>query len=464
MSTKHPHPLKRCVVRVAVPLASIAVPCAAAGYLVPAHAATVTYPVAETAAIVQSNTTLGVSDPYLYFDTQAQINQALATMQSMGVNDVRIDIPWAGVEPVNGVYNWSTIDMIVKAAAARGMGIDAVLNDTPSWAVTPGTPAISGAPASPAQFAAFASAVASRYGQEISAYEIWNEPNSIASYDPINPETYTQLLQAAYPAIKKANPNAIVIGGVVGSTLTWGNLTMNPVNFVQAMYADGAKGYFDALSFHPYQQTLPFTAGGSVPNSPLLQLEAIEQLMVANGDGSKQIWATEYGESTAGSTQLNQAQYILNFLQGWSSISYTGPVFIHTLYDLNSSSTDTNLDDQYGLFTANGTPKLAVQVIEWWTANHPQTTVAKAAVTMAVAAPAAAASLVGAVAQGVMSGLGAAAADVAAAMTPTPKKTTVSVSAATVTPAVSSAVTSPTKSTGVHHANAPAKRTLRSHD
>ncbi len=49
----------------------------------------------------------------------------------------------------------------------------------------------------------------------------------------------------------------------MGAGSTWGgNLTMNPVDFVTAMYnAGGANGYFDALSFHPYDYYAKFSDG-----------------------------------------------------------------------------------------------------------------------------------------------------------------------------------------------------------
>ena len=52
-----------------------------------------------------------------------------------------------------------------------------------------------------------------------------------------------------------------MIGGVVGSVTTYGNLTMNPIDFVDGIYAAGGEPYFDALSFHPHQYTTQFSQG-----------------------------------------------------------------------------------------------------------------------------------------------------------------------------------------------------------
>ncbi|GAB7069542.1 cellulase family glycosylhydrolase [Mycobacterium hodleri] len=178
---------------------------------------TATINVAPLAAIDESSDTVGFADSDLYGMTPTQIDAQLDQMQAMGVENVRVMIPWAGVEYYPGYYNWSTVDYMVNAADSRGMGVLGVINSTPSWATEPGQPALSGAPASPAAYGDFAGTVAARYAGKVGAYEIWNEPNSYAFYSPQpDPAGYTELLKAAYPQIKAADPHATVIGGVVG--------------------------------------------------------------------------------------------------------------------------------------------------------------------------------------------------------------------------------------------------------
>jgi hypothetical protein len=177
-----------------------------------------------------------------------------------------------------------------------------------------------------------------------------------------DPAGYTQLLKAAYPAIKAADPEATVVGGVVGSTITYGNLTMNPVTFVDQMYQDGAQGYFDALSFHPYQYTTPFSQGGYLPDSPINQLTDIRNLMVANGDADKLVWASEYGEPSSVAGETQQAAYLQDMLTTWRTLSYAGPAFVYTLQDTDSSSSDP--EATIGLIRSDGTWKPAAYVVQ----------------------------------------------------------------------------------------------------
>lgn len=88
-------------------------------------------PVAE---ISVSPTTVGIATSPLYGQTLAQINQQLDEMQAIGVQNIRVFVPWGLVEQVDDTYDWSHIDDIMTAAAARNMGVLAEVNATPLWA------------------------------------------------------------------------------------------------------------------------------------------------------------------------------------------------------------------------------------------------------------------------------------------------------------------------------------------
>lgn len=350
-----------------------------------------------TAGIVESGTTVGIADSDLWilstpdgmFDTAA-VNRHLDEMQALGVNTVRIGLPWRYNEPFPpGTLPppleeaaWARSDYIVNAAADRGMAIVAALVHAPDWAgVVPNWDwSLFGAeePPHPELFGEYAGRVATRYGEKIAAYEIWNEPNSLFAWMPtIDPAAYTEVLQAAYAAIKDANgddPNdPLVVAGVLVAVFS-SPITMDPVTFVETMYASGAKGYFDALSFHPYHYTLKFSEGvkDDFWRAPLEQLIDIRQLMLDNGDAALKIWATEYGLSTFGDnavTEEQQAEFIEDFLNAWKDLkdadgtSYAGPSFIYTLRDRLVNGVLT-LDTSLGIFNVDWTAKLAAQVIK----------------------------------------------------------------------------------------------------
>lgn len=343
----------RAVRRVLTALIPLAVVCAYAAQLVQPVANTAVTPTAE---IVSAPSTIGMADSSLYGMSQQDIDTTLDMLQAMGVQDVRVYIPWVYTQPLPNQYNWAPIDDIMNAAKARNMGVLAMVNSTPVWAGTAGNFPGAKTP-DPVAYANFMSQVATRYGKTISAYEVWNEVNCVCFYDPISPASYAQLLQAAYPAIKAADPTATVIAAGLGSVFTVNGITMNPVDYVNAMYAAGAKGFFDALAFHPYQETLKFSDGEGVPLSPLTQIQKIYDLMAANGDGALKIWITEYGVPTDHVSEHTQAEYIKDLIDAWQTMTFGGPLFIYTTRDDQPGS------GKFGVFYADWIPKEAAFVI-----------------------------------------------------------------------------------------------------
>lgn len=316
-----------------------------------------------TPAPTPTPSAIGFHDPETYFMSDAEVDQTFDAMLATNVTSVRLMIPWAGVEQEQNRFDWSKVDRTMTAAASRHMTVLGVINASPAWAVAPNVPAIRGRPAYPTQYADFCAKVAARYRGRISAYEVWNEPNGAQFFAPSpDPEGYTELLKAAYPRIKGADPDATVIGGVLGSVIDQGSSTVNPVSFVQQMYLDGAKDYLDALSFHPYQYTLKFSDGASIADSPMNQTIAIRELMIANGDASKKIWATEYGEPLTSADEAGQAAFIADLMTKWQEMPYTGPIMIHTTRDRTTGSSDP--EDVFGVYRSDWTPKPAAQVIK----------------------------------------------------------------------------------------------------
>ncbi len=311
---------------------------------------------AETTYVTPS---FGVADSHLYNLGPEELTARLTELSGLGVTDLRVAVPWVYIEPAAGTYDWSKMDALVAKATEMGFTLTGAVTATPTWAGLP----LAGAP-DPDTYGAFTGMVAGRYGSQITNYEVWNEPNGVMFYAPVSASGYTEMLKAAYTAIKAANPDAVVLAGSLGATTNVNGITVTPQRFLAEMYAAGAAGFFDALSYHPYHYTLPFSAGAGTTNAPLDQVRMLYDLMVANGDGGKQIWATEYGTATTpgwGVTQAEQAALLRDFLTAWSKLPYTGPAFVYTSQDAQTGI--LNHEFNFGLFTSNGAPKLAAQVL-----------------------------------------------------------------------------------------------------
>ena len=329
-----------------------------------AHA--VARPVIPVAVIEERSSTVGIAEGAdLYFMSEADIARSLDAMQSLGVQDVRIAIFWADVEAEEGVFDWTRVDRMVEAAHDRGMGILGTMLYTPDWAGA----GLTSHP-DPVKWGAFVGQAAERYAGRISAYEIWNEPTTTLFWDPADPVGYTDLLKAGYQAIKDADSSAMVIAGsvVAGPSRPDGS-TMSPVDFLQGMYDAGAQGYFDAISYHPYLFSMPFSGGQGQPHFdyPIEQLDAMRALMIEHGDGDLKVWITEYGQATTtladGSvlTEEQQAAFITDLLRTWQSVQGAGPVFLYNLRDTQTGH--ANPDNNLGLYQSDWTEKQAAAVL-----------------------------------------------------------------------------------------------------
>ncbi len=102
------------------------------------------------------------------------------------------------------------------------------------------------------QYAGFVGGVAALGADAI---EVWNEMNIDREWPSgsIDPGQYTQLLRAAYNAIKGANPNTMVISGAPAPTGFFGGCSgagCDDAAYVAGMAAAGAAQYMDCLGVH----------------------------------------------------------------------------------------------------------------------------------------------------------------------------------------------------------------------
>jgi YVTN family beta-propeller protein/VCBS repeat-containing protein len=314
-------------------------------------------------AIDQRPTEIAVNAQQMYFYSQTDTDKAMGLLKNAGINTIRILMPWAGVEGAEGTYDWSAVDRMVNSANANGIQVLAVINSTPDWAAYPDQAQFAGYPTDLDAFGDFVTAVATRYQGKVADYEIWNEPNANIFWAPTpDAAQYTALLKVAYTNIKAVDPDAVVVAaGAAAAAETPGGPTINPVTFLTEMYAAGAGGYFDAFSYHPYFYSLPFSQGEGHAGVPITQAEQLYAVMVANGDGEKKIWATEYGEPSSVASEAGEAAFIGDFLRTWRTLDFAGPAFIHTLADYPSGSA---IESSFGLFHQDWSPKPALATVE----------------------------------------------------------------------------------------------------
>jgi hypothetical protein len=285
---------------------------------------------------------------------------------------VRIDVNWSVIQDRGrDTYNWEPFDRVVKGITSRGMRVLAGILYTPAWARPVGAPATT-PPVNFADYAAFVRIVVQRYSaMGVHAYEIWNEPNIPDFWSPQpDPARYAQLLKLAYAAVKSADPSAPVLSGGLSPHGFYGQVDrggMNPLTFLERMYAAGAGRSFDALAWHPFN--FPYGlrfARWSAWSQMTRTSPSARSIMRANGDGAKKIWATEFGFPT-GSTardvsEARQAQLLKKSLHDLVGKSWAGPAFVYSYHD--SGTNDRNVQQHFGVVRYDYSAKPAYKVFQ----------------------------------------------------------------------------------------------------
>ena len=292
---------------------------------------------------------LGIATPFgeLLGKSDADMQAELQDYVTMGVDWVRLDIHWSLVQPSpNGGYNWTLVDKVFKAIDAKGLEIVAILNNTPDWM----DDSLSSA-ADQAAYGRFASAAAARYGNIVDYWEVYNEPN----LNGVSPEDYTKILKLAHGAIHAADSNATIITGGLASVPTTGNGMWGAVEYLERMYDAGAKGYFDAVGYHPYSFPL-MPSNGAAWNGWQMMEDGIRGAMVANGDGDKQVWITEYGAKTTGGgvtvSPAVAAAMLREAVDLAEDTPWAGPLLWY-------SYQDNTLEPGFGMLDPNGNRRAA---------------------------------------------------------------------------------------------------------
>lgn len=315
---------------------------------------------------------IGISPGSFGGVSDADFLRDLAEIRRVGATRIRFDVDWSAIEPVRGKYDWTRTDFIVNAIAEARLTPLALVTYAPKWAQVPGVPSGShGAPANPADFANFARHVVERYGSVIQQWEIWNEPNLDIFWSPTpNAAAYADLVRVTSAAIKAVQPDAIVVAGALSSGADSNSGEVDPVTFIEQMYAADAGGSFDALSVHPY--TFPAMPTDPDPDgtNTFRKIPRMHEIMVKRGDGGKNIWITEFGAPTgtgrAALTQLGQAETLSIGVAAARSLGYIPAIFIYSVRD---SGTDTaDLYQNFGLMTKAFVPKRAYGEVKTLTA------------------------------------------------------------------------------------------------
>jgi hypothetical protein len=221
----------------------------------------------------------------------------IARFKDLGVKFIRFDLTWSDVETVAGVYNFEWLDAPLQALEAAHTQVIPIL-DYGNTLYNGRTDGNTSYPTPPAPYAAFAGAVAQRFGTRLGPYEIWNEENVgyrfwLPKEDPV---AYAALAEAANASIKQGCPACqVIFGGVYWHAEV---LNTSGVDFIQAACAadPALAASLNGFGVHPYALYPPMAPPDAwqAPEAPLTDM--VTQAVAASGlTPPPPAWITEVG-------------------------------------------------------------------------------------------------------------------------------------------------------------------------
>ncbi|MCD6384725.1 cellulase family glycosylhydrolase [Candidatus Sumerlaeota bacterium] len=268
--------------------------------------------------------------------------QAIDAVVKLGVKQVRDELFWHEVEQKKGVLSIPEHYMRnIEYSVNQGIDTLIILDYTNKFYDGGDAPYSDEARKAFARYAEF---LARELKGKVRYFEVWNEPNVDAFWRPKkNPDNYVKLLKEVYPAVKRGNPDAVVIGV---------SLATLDMEFLNAVLEKGALEYMDVLSIHPYCH----------PRSPeeAQIFEKIKQIFnkTKKMGNPKPIWLTEIGFPThkgGGITEIRQAEMIARTYLLSLSIPEIQTTFWYWLGP--DGPKEWWSEDRFGILHQDGSPK-----------------------------------------------------------------------------------------------------------
>ena len=231
----------------------------------------------------------------------------LDMVRLMNFTHVKQRFSWKDIEPLAGEWHWQQADEVMDAVQCQGVEIVARLDGPPDWAVVPASNDPAQPPVNLDAWGNFCGAVADRFKGQISAYQVWNEPNLRREWGdrPPNADGYVQLLQTCSQAIRAADPEAVIISAGLAPTGTQLPEAIPDMDYLRQMYDAGGQPWFDVLGLNAPGYKAPPEMSPEEAEQEYGQrwmsfrhVEDMRGIMVEAGDAAKQIALLEVGWTT----------------------------------------------------------------------------------------------------------------------------------------------------------------------
>lgn len=300
---------------------------------------------------------------------------------------LRVDVGWSTSQPQAGVLNANStynkrIKVVLREAAKRNLRVMLTVWRAPGWAKSKTQPNV-GFPGNPESVKPWATWMAKTFGDQVYAWQVWNEPN-IEAFTGIPNENeragwYVPFLKATSTALRAGDPDAKII---------FGGPAQNDDVFIRKCYELGAKDFFDVMAVHPYQgnQTREPEAPDPGEKYYTTHFATVAAVMAQFGDGEKPVWWTEFGYSVHSNANVpadmsykygvETAEKSGDFLRRAFELARTKypqveAIFVYTAY--REGKDPYGHESGYSLLNADGTPKAQLPMIRDYLAKFDST-------------------------------------------------------------------------------------------
>lgn len=290
----------------------------------------------------------------------------LNLISNYGFNSFRDDYLWGLVEQQKGTYQ--PVDKLIRVdksllVANKNYGMNPIavlaygndLYDKSGYASND---------ESIAAYANYAYWTAKRFKGKVKYYEIWNEwsvGTGTHNKSPAPPpaQVYYKLIKQASIAIKRADPEAIVLAG------SFDPLGNDGLKWSDDLIKLGMLNYIDGISIHPYS----FKSSDKSLTTPEGNIEKIDgyQAELKRLVGKEvPIYITEIGVPTNvgkfGYSEDYVAQYVVKYTLLAKARGYIKGVWWYDLSD--DGDNNQNIEHRFGLLRKNGSKKPGMESYE----------------------------------------------------------------------------------------------------
>ncbi len=260
---------------------------------------------------------------------------------------VREEFNWNLIEPIKGKMDYSRYDEIMQSYQHYDVEVLGLLAYSAKWsAQAPNNVANKEFyPPNIDQWNNFVRETVTRYQGQVSAWEVWNEPNDINFFNGARKQYYN-LLANTSNTIKSIDPAAKVISGGT----TWPD-----PNYAQDFYKANMQNYIDGYGVHAYYCEQGVADG----HYEKLAGDLAEIIQISN-QYKKPLWITEFGCSSFTIGQKKQADNLAYMMTLFNASQNIERVYWYSLRDTGH----VGKEGEYGLITKNYTLKQSFQAFK----------------------------------------------------------------------------------------------------